>query len=99
MWERRKPVLERLPFEPPDAEVGEVREEALDPGILEEGGEEFVGGGDALGEFVRPQRPGVRKEAGAAGALSEVGDLALRRGFARKVVGDGRGDAVDEFRK
>jgi hypothetical protein len=44
-----------LPF----AEVGEVGEEAVDLGFVEEDAEEFVDGGNALGEFVRAEGIGV----------------------------------------
>jgi hypothetical protein len=44
-----------LPF----AKVGEIGEEAIDLGFVEEDAEEFVDGGDALEEFVRAEGIGV----------------------------------------
>jgi hypothetical protein len=44
-----------LPF----AQIREVGEEAVDLGFVEEDAEEFVDGGDALGEFVRAEGIGV----------------------------------------
>ena len=44
-----------LPFD----EIREIGEEAVDFGFGEEHGEEFVDGGDALGEFVGAEGVGV----------------------------------------
>ena len=82
---------------PLNAEVGEVGEEAVDFGFVEEHAQEFVDGGDALGELVGAQGVGVREQAGFAGAGGEIGDLAFGGGLAGDITTDGRADAIDEL--